>query len=254
MGAIKVIAGDFKICETSQFTSNTLLMHVDGKFWPEKIYPTDLALVDVATEESVIRVGGAAGWGFAGSVVLGPVGLLAGLLLGGRGKDVTFICLLRDGRKFIATAPAKTFNKIKRAALAASMDSEPESLLAVQAPAITTVQAPGPTPAIAPVQKAPRPGPRAVLKKKPREEMSAGKKVLRIAAIIIGLPILFFIAFVFFVLVFGPETPKKEPQATQEKPTISAPPTAKTAQKKGTPSRVTQQDGGQKQSPMGVRS
>jgi hypothetical protein len=39
--------------------------------------------------------------------------LLAGLLAGGRGKDVTFVCKLKDGRKFLATAPSKTYTELQ---------------------------------------------------------------------------------------------------------------------------------------------
>ena len=37
---------------------------------------------------------------------------MAGLLLGGKGKDVTFILKLKDGRKMLATTDSKTFTKI----------------------------------------------------------------------------------------------------------------------------------------------
>lgn len=50
--------------------------------------------------------------GVAGAALLGPIGLLAGLLLGGKGKDVTFILKLKDGRKMLATTDSKTFTKI----------------------------------------------------------------------------------------------------------------------------------------------
>lgn len=67
----------------------------------------------VASEEDVKRTGGTIGWGIAGATLLGPVGLLAGLLLGGKGKDVTFILKLKDGKKMLATTDAKTFTKIQ---------------------------------------------------------------------------------------------------------------------------------------------
>ena len=72
----------------------------------------DVEEVSVATEESVKRVGGTVGWGAVGALTLGPVGLLAGLLLGGKGKDVTFIMKFKDGRKMLATTDSKTFTKL----------------------------------------------------------------------------------------------------------------------------------------------
>lgn len=76
---------------------------------------SDLESVDLATEDSVKRVGGTVGWGAAGAIALGPVGLLAGLLLGGRGKDVTFVAKFKDGRKILATTDSKTYTKIAAA-------------------------------------------------------------------------------------------------------------------------------------------
>ena len=86
------------------------------KFFRETIPVTEVSEVDVASEENVKRMGGTVGWGLAGGVLLGPVGLLAGLLAGGRGKDVTFVCKLKDGRKFMATAQSKIFKELSAAA------------------------------------------------------------------------------------------------------------------------------------------
>ena len=81
----------------------------------EAIPFTNLEEVEVATEDSVKKVGGTIGWGAAGAVMLGPVGLLAGLLLGGKGKEVTFVAKFKDGRKLLATTDGKTFAKIQAA-------------------------------------------------------------------------------------------------------------------------------------------
>lgn len=96
-----------------------------GKLWLQtKAHPvagesiplSELESVDVASEESVKRIGGTVGWGVAGGVILGPVGLLAGLLLGGKGKDVTFVARFKDGRKLLATTDSKSFTKLQAAA------------------------------------------------------------------------------------------------------------------------------------------
>ena len=81
----------------------------------ETIPLSKLESVEVASEESVKRIGGTVGWSIVGTVMLGPVGLLAGLLLGGRGKDVTFVARFKDGRKLLATTDSKTFTKMKAA-------------------------------------------------------------------------------------------------------------------------------------------
>lgn len=116
MAQVKIHAGDFQVGEGSTFVFGNFALRKPGSwFGTEVVTPADIAEVTIATEESVKRLGGTLGWGAAGAVILGPVGLLAGLLLGGRGKDVTFAVLLNDGRKFLGTTDAKTFTKIQAA-------------------------------------------------------------------------------------------------------------------------------------------
>lgn len=67
----------------------------------------------IASEEDVKKMAGTLGWAVAGGALLGPVGLLAGLVLGGKGKDVTFSLELKDGRRVLATTDSKTFTKIQ---------------------------------------------------------------------------------------------------------------------------------------------
>jgi len=114
-GAFKVHAGDFEKGSNHQLLSGTLVMKVPGKFFREDIPLSEVETVEAASEESVKRAGGTVGWGVAGAALLGPVGLLAGVLCGGRGKDVTFVCQLKDGRRFMATAPSKVYTELAAA-------------------------------------------------------------------------------------------------------------------------------------------
>ena len=118
-GEFKVHAGDFVTGSSHQFvggaSSGTFIMRVEGKFLREKIQASEVEEVCVASEENVKRIGGTVGWGIAGAALLGPVGLLAGLILGGRKKEVTFICKFKDGRKFLGTAPQKVYTQIQAA-------------------------------------------------------------------------------------------------------------------------------------------
>lgn len=111
-GVLEVHAGDFKKGNDHQYVAGkpgTLIMKIDGKFFREKIPVSEIQELEPASEETVKRIGGAVGWGVVGGVLLGPVGLLAGFLAGGQGKDVTFVCKFKDGRKFMATTSSKTY-------------------------------------------------------------------------------------------------------------------------------------------------
>jgi hypothetical protein len=78
----------------------------------DKVAILDVVEIDIATEESVKRIAGTVGWGVAGAVILGPVGLLAGLLLGGKKKEVTFIAKFNSGEKMLATTDVKTYKTL----------------------------------------------------------------------------------------------------------------------------------------------
>lgn len=131
MAKLKVLAGDFKQISGSynyiNFRKKCFVMEpMPDKskkgIWgfltrdlnpkPEEIHFDEIEEMEVATEESVKRIGGTIGWGVAGAALLGPVGLLAGLLLGGKGKDVIFVCKFKDGRKLIAQSPSADYNAL----------------------------------------------------------------------------------------------------------------------------------------------
>lgn len=116
MGTITIHAGDFP---KGKATFNFGVIGFpwqpgDGFSMGQSLALTgQLASVEMATEEAVKRVGGTIGWGVVGATLLGPVGMLAGLLLGGKGKEVTFIAVFKDGNKMLATTDSKTFTKLQ---------------------------------------------------------------------------------------------------------------------------------------------
>lgn len=115
MAKVRIHAGDF-LKGNGQYSFGSLVLRTQGqKFIGESIPISELAEVDVATEDTVKKLGGTVGWGLAGAVALGPVGLLAGLLLGGKKKEITFVARFKDGRKLLATTDNKTFTKLKAA-------------------------------------------------------------------------------------------------------------------------------------------
>lgn len=63
LGRINVLAGNFKTGQDSQFVRGHFVMKNNGKFFREKISVAELEKLELATEENVVSVGGAAGWG-----------------------------------------------------------------------------------------------------------------------------------------------------------------------------------------------
>jgi hypothetical protein len=90
---IKIHAGDFRFPQVAQYHSWYGVQVQKPGFWPssERFPLSALVHLEVASEENVKRLGGTVGWGITGAILLGPVGLLAGLLPGGRGKAVTLV-------------------------------------------------------------------------------------------------------------------------------------------------------------------
>jgi hypothetical protein len=116
MSRITIHAGDFATGKGSISSSTIIFPWAAGDgFSSGKCVSMvgNLESTQLASEDSVKRVGGTVGWGIAGAALLGPVGLLAGLLMGGKGKDVTFIAILKDGKKFLATVDSSSFIKLQ---------------------------------------------------------------------------------------------------------------------------------------------
>lgn len=114
MAKIEVHAGDWGETKPG-YAARTLFF--PAKPWPrvERVPVAELAELEPASEENVKRLGGTVGWGLVGGMLLGPVGLLAGLLAGGNGKRVTFVARLKDGRKMLASTDPKTFRELQAA-------------------------------------------------------------------------------------------------------------------------------------------
>lgn len=117
MAAIKIHAGDFP--QGSAGTNFGVITMPwkkgDGLLGGENIRFDQIESLEIASEESVKKLGGTVGWGVVGATLLGPVGLLAGLLAGGKKNEVTFVCKFKDGRKMLATTDSKTFTKMQAA-------------------------------------------------------------------------------------------------------------------------------------------
>lgn len=115
MATIEIHAGDFP---RGKHSTNGSVISInwqpgDGLIGKSLVLIGQVDEAMIASEEDVKRTAGTIGWGVAGAALLGPVGMLAGLLLGGKGKDVTFILKFKDGKKMLATTDTKTFTKIQ---------------------------------------------------------------------------------------------------------------------------------------------
>jgi hypothetical protein len=130
MAQIKILAGDFNKMRPGGFMFGIMSLTPDAKilqeqnkgFWKQfkagakgvsYNLPDDVEEMELASEESVKKIGGTVGWGAAGALLLGPAGLLAGLLLGGKKKNVTFVCKFKDGLKLLGETDSKTWAKIQ---------------------------------------------------------------------------------------------------------------------------------------------
>lgn len=110
MSSVKIHAGDLR-SGTWPLSAGSLFVGAPV----ERIPLTALDTLEPASTEAVERLGGKIGWGVAGGMLLGPLGLLAGLLAGGKRHQTTFVARFNDGRKMLATTDSRTFLKMRSA-------------------------------------------------------------------------------------------------------------------------------------------
>ena len=118
MLTFKALAGDFRKDGKHQFLAKDNLLLLQKAGWRpkfEKINLAEIETIEVASEESVKKVWGTVAGGAAGAVLLGPLGLLAGVLTGGNRKEVVFVCKFKDGRKLMAKCKNRTYQAIQEA-------------------------------------------------------------------------------------------------------------------------------------------
>lgn len=115
MAEIKILAGDFGNMVHGQYFFGSLSLPWPGDWTAGRRYSVkdDIVTLEEADERSVVKVGGAAGWGAAGLLVAGPLGLVAGAVLGGRGQRVAFVAEFKDGKRLMAECDKKTWIKMK---------------------------------------------------------------------------------------------------------------------------------------------
>lgn len=118
MAKVRVLAGDLDEGDWTLTTvfGTCLLTRPSTKahMWKGETYDmkTEVARVEELNEERAKSFLGSAGWGLVGAALLGPLGLLAGVLAGGNKTNVAFLCEFKDGRKFMGVTDRRSWNAL----------------------------------------------------------------------------------------------------------------------------------------------
>ncbi len=122
MSQFKIEGGSFGT-GVGHFNGGNFSLPSGRLFKPTQISSSSIESAELASAESLKKLGGTLGWGAVGLVALGPLGMFAGLLAGGRKNVATFIVTFKDGRTMIGTADTKVWVAIKSAAVTAAARS-----------------------------------------------------------------------------------------------------------------------------------
>ena len=115
MVEVKVLAGDFAQNGTpGSYMGGVLLLPAPGAWIANEQYfvRNDVVTLELANETAGVKVFGAAAWGAAGAMVAGPLGMLAGAILGGRGENVAFVAEFCDGKRLMAQCDKKAWTQM----------------------------------------------------------------------------------------------------------------------------------------------
>jgi hypothetical protein len=109
----KYVDGDFQQGTTTEDSVGKLYI-LDGGRSENKLEITKESLKDIEqlTEENRQKWLAKAGWGLAGALAFGPIGVAAGLFLGGKGKKYSVVCTLSDDRSFMAEVSDDIYKKL----------------------------------------------------------------------------------------------------------------------------------------------
>jgi hypothetical protein len=95
-----------------------IVINIQGAF--QKLNLNNVTSAEIVDQEKIKSIASSAGWGIAAGlaagILTGGLGLIAGGVAGAMAKgnktEVTFMCELQDGRKFIAVTDPKTWKRI----------------------------------------------------------------------------------------------------------------------------------------------
>lgn len=115
MVRMKILAGDF-LDGTGEYEDGVMSIESSLYPWPGiKIDISKIRSIEVVSKEANKAIGSSVLQGVAGGLVMGPLGAIAGFMLGDEFKEVTFMATLKDGRKILATIDEKAFSQLSDA-------------------------------------------------------------------------------------------------------------------------------------------
>ncbi len=104
---MKVLGGDWPaghnaIIKRAHFTLKVKGLQIWTGALSSELVPLDqIESADPITQENQSSILGKLGWGTAGGIALGPIGLLAGVLGGGNRSTMLMAIKFKDGRKVL---------------------------------------------------------------------------------------------------------------------------------------------------------
>lgn len=112
MARMKILAGDFLQGEGTYY-NGVVTIETALYPWPGLQLPaTTIRSVEVTGAEPTRAVGTSLVQAAAAGLVMGPLGAVAGFMLGDEHEEVTFMVTLRDGRKFLACSHDNTHEQL----------------------------------------------------------------------------------------------------------------------------------------------
>lgn len=112
MAKVKVIYASFPYVEITASAHAVFISERVLQLRPEVILGNNIESLEAATEQGVKKIGGALGWGVVGGVIAGPLGAIAGAVLGGNHRETAFTLVMKDGRRLIGTVETGIFNAL----------------------------------------------------------------------------------------------------------------------------------------------
>lgn len=115
MAKMKILAGDF-LQGNGEYHGAVLSIESALYPWPGVTISTSMIRsIEIVGKEENKDISSALLQGAAGSLVMGPLGAVAGFMLGNEYKEVTFLATLKDGRRFLATLDETAFSRLNTA-------------------------------------------------------------------------------------------------------------------------------------------